>query len=412
MKVKVAFYIPNRGFFQRNLENVFMGNPGIGGSEYSAILIASSLSLDSNFDVTLFCDFEGHFPYMLKNKACGCLEKALEYAEKDDFDFIVVDTKFFDEALLVRYRRVNFIAWANCFIDSALQSLFAKFPNVVKIVNVGRHQRELLKDTCIDGKSTYIFNAVPTSFLEKFDSSITPISERKHNVVYIGSLHRAKGFHVLAKAWPEIIKEVPDAQLFVIGSGHLYGGNSKLGRWGVAQEEYEKEFMPYLTNDNMIMQSVHFMGIMGNEKYEILNECKVGVPNPSGVSETFGYTAVEMQLMGCHVTTIKCPGYLDTVCERSCLYDSENELAAKVVSLLQNDFLNYDEIKGFVSRFSLQQITEKWKDLFCDLKKKNGFTPLRIGYNEMIEAFLLIKFRELKCYIKKCLKYNNGKGCL
>ena len=402
--IKVAFYIPNRGFFQRNLENIFAGNPGIGGSEYSAILIASSLSLDSTFDITLLCDVKGLFPHILKSEVCGCLEKALEYVEKKDFDFFIVDAKFLDENLLVRFRTVKFIAWANCFVDLAQQKLFAKFDNLIKIVNVGRHQYELLTETDIKKKSTYIFNAVPTSFLKKFNGHIVPISERKHNVVYIGSLHRAKGFHILAKVWPQIIKEVPDAQLFIVGSGHLYGDSSKLGQWGIAQEEYEKEFMPFLTNKNKIMPSVHFMGIMGDEKYQLLNDCKVGVPNPSGVSETFGYTAVEMQLMGCHVTTIKCPGYLDTVYEYENLYDSEEELSAKVISLLHNDYLNYDKIMNFISQFSLQQITDNWKNLLYDLKKTNCFVPLHIGYGKVVKSFFIIKLRESKCYIKKILE--------
>lgn len=401
--IKVAFYIPNNGFFQRNLENIFTGNPGIGGSEYSAILIASSLSSDPTFDITLLCDVDGLFPHILKIKACGCLEKALEYVEKKDFDFIVVDAKFFDENLLVRFRTIKFIAWANCFVDLAQQKLFTKFDNLVKIVNVGRHQYELLTENNIKKKSTYIFNAVPTSFLKKFNGRIIPISERKHNVVYIGSLHKAKGFHVLAKVWPKIIKEVPDAQLFVIGSGHLYGENSKLGQWGIAQDEYEKEFMPFLTKNNTIIPSVHFMGIMGDEKYQLLNDCKVGVPNPSGVSETFGYTAVEMQLMGCHVTTIKCSGYLDTVCESDNLYDSEKELAAKIVLLLHKDYLNYDKIMNFASQFSLQRITDDWKTLFHDLEKENSFIPLHINYRKIAKSFFLIKIREIKYYIKKIL---------
>lgn len=42
--MKIAFYIPNRGIYQKDLSNINEGNPGIGGSEFSAVLIATNLS--------------------------------------------------------------------------------------------------------------------------------------------------------------------------------------------------------------------------------------------------------------------------------------------------------------------------------------------------------------------------------
>lgn len=78
---------------------------------------------------------------------------------------------------------------------------------------------------------------------------MTPNFKREHNVCYIGSLHPAKGFQFLAQAWPKVLKEVPDANLFIIGSGKLYGRNAQLGKWGIAKEEFEEEFMPYITQN-------------------------------------------------------------------------------------------------------------------------------------------------------------------
>ena len=65
-------------------------------------------------------------------------------------------------------------------------------------------------------------------------------------------------------------------------------------------------------------------------------KCKVGVPNPGGETETFGLTAVEMQMMGMEVTTIICPGYLDTVYQKENLYQSTDDLADRVVNLLKS----------------------------------------------------------------------------
>ena len=222
------------------------------------------------------------------------------------------------------------------------QDVFAKMDNVVRVVNVGKEELEQTKGHLIYKKSTYIYNAVPTKILENFPD-IIPNVKREPNVCYIGSLHAAKGFQYLAMAWPVVLKEIPKAQLYVIGSGKLYGRNNKLGKWNIASEEFEEMFMPYLTEHGKIIPSVHFLGILGEEKYNVLEKCKVGVPNPSGVSETFGYTAVEMEFMDCQVTTIKCPGYMDTVCQKENLYENTNELSQYIIRLLKNN--NYDRNK-------------------------------------------------------------------
>lgn len=359
--MKVAFYIPNKGFADRDLRNVNDGNPGIGGSEYSAVLIASNICRMSDLDVVLLCDLQGQFPIGLKTKACGSLRNALTYAQINGFDYVIVDAKLLKEHILLHFYNVRFIAWANCFVEPEEQLRFSHYPNLVRIVNVGSHQNDLLRNSCVGNKSTFIFNAVPTRILDKYRGNINPISKRKNNVVYIGSLHKAKGFHCLAQVWPKILSEIPDANLYVIGSAHLYGKWAKLGKWGIAQQEYEEEFMPYLTDENgKILPSVHFMGVMGAEKYDILNRCKVGVPNPWGISETFGYTAVEMELMGCHVTTIRCPGYLDTIYNQGNLYDNIESLSDYVVKLLGSNELDYNGVLGFISQFSIQKITNQW----------------------------------------------------
>lgn len=63
------------------------------------------------------------------------------------------------------------------------------------------------------------------------------------------------------------IKKVPQAQLYVIGGGNLYNRNAVMGKYGIATQEYENEFMPYITDDDgKILPSVHFCGILGKEK--------------------------------------------------------------------------------------------------------------------------------------------------
>lgn len=364
--MKIAFYLPNKNISTVDFSNIDLGNPGVGGSEFSVVLIASNLCKRGNIDIVVYCDKSSIFPSGLKWAVCNDIVGAMKLCVKHNIDYIVVDGKLLTKEIVYRFSNIKFIAWANTFIPREYQDFFARRGNVVKIVNVGKEEMELTREHDIYRKSLYIYNAVPTAILSNFPH-LKPNRERNHNVCYIGSLHPAKGFQYLAKAWQQVLLQVPDAQLFVVGSGRLYGRGIKLGKWGIADQKFEREFMPYLIKEGKIIESVHFMGILGVEKYKVLESCKVGIPNPSGVSETFGYTAVEMQFMGCQVTTKKCPGYIDTVYYKENLYDNIDDLAYYIVKLLQNDAYDSIPVLNYIDNFSIDKITLEWENLFSSL---------------------------------------------
>lgn len=169
--------------------------------------------------------------------------------------------------------------------------------------------------------------------------------------------------HILAKSWKKVLAKVPDAQLYIIGSGKLYNRNSHLGKFGIADENYEKEFIKFLVDNNKkLLPSVHFLGLLGEDKYKILGNCKVAVPNPSGNTECLPITVIEMQLMGCNITTIKHPAYYDTVMNMSYLFDKESELADYIVRRLKDTPDNYDNLYDFVfTKFNTEISLERWE---------------------------------------------------
>ena len=142
---------------------------------------------------------------------------------------------------------------------------------------------------------------------------------------------------------------------------------------------------------------------MGIEKYDLLNKCKVGVPNPWGESETFGYTAVEMEMMGCLVTTIKCPGYLDTIYDQSNLYKNIDQLGEYVVKLLKTENNNYEETLKFIDRFSISQITKEWNVFLNSIQCPEAF-PSKEKTFCYLNALITCKFIEIKQLIKRFLK--------
>ena len=57
------------------------------------------------------------------------------------------------------------------------------------------------------------------------------------------------------------------------------------------------------------MPSVHFHGVMGEEKKELIARTSVGVANPSGRTETFGISAIDFSSRGVPVVTIASGGF-------------------------------------------------------------------------------------------------------
>lgn len=205
---------------------------------------------------------------------------------------------------MIETNQIKTILWGHNFYLSDFCNKISGCSYVKANVFVGRQQYDRYVDHKVIKKSTYIYNMYPQPVYEARKEN------SNHAVTYIGSLVPLKGFHVLAQAWKSILTEVPDAELNVIGSGKLYGRNSKLGRYGIADEEYERQFMPGLTEpDGSIMPSVHFWGVLGVEKNDVIRNTCVGVVNPTGRTETFGISALDFESMSVPVVTIAKGGF-------------------------------------------------------------------------------------------------------
>lgn len=383
--MKTAFYIDNKGFASVDCHDILSGNPGIGGTEYMILLISSMLAARNNgIDVTLYATAEMHLPEWLAVEYCSGLADCLCHVEKNGYGYLVikhdVEANIYSHILdSNRCLGTKVIVWAHVFMCFWELDYYFANPNISRIINVGRETNELYMDHPAYDKMDYIFNAVTLEGARKIASS-HPYEERGNVVTYIGQLAPFKGFHLLAKAWKQIVSEVPDAQLFVIGSGKLYNKNASLGKYGIAASDYEDRFIPYLSDENgKILDSVHFMGVMGEEKREILSHTKVGVPNPSGITETFCISSVEMQIMGARVVTYRAPGFMDTV-KNGILGARRSELARNVIRLLKSSDTDYDNAMAyFEHNFSPEAVVARWEDLLFG-KKISDTTTYNGGY--------------------------------
>jgi len=400
----IGFYLNNIGQENVDCTHVVESNPGIGGSEYLILAIATLLTERNNdINVLLYVKECGIFPNCLNTIVVNNLDVAINISIKKGVDIFVVDFKRINNEIITRFKeKMKFVIWCHNFVPIKQLSFYSKMPNILRLITVGREQMDLYRDHPAFEKSDYIYNGVSMITIDKFKNNLPAFSERSNNVIYIGSLEECKGFYYIAKAWKKVVKTYPDANLYVVGSGKLYNRNAVLGGWGLAEENFERKFIPYLTKNNKLLPSVHFMGVMGNEKFELLSKCKVGVPNPGGDTETFGLTAVEMQSMGCLVTTIKCAGYLDTVFEKDALYDNTNLLADYIIKMLSCTENGYEKKYNFIKyNFSFDAVINQWEKLFKEC------IPMNSVLNDE-KYFINSNFRlkKIKYYLR--LKKNNN----
>ena len=363
----IGFYFNDKGFTGLDLRFPFKGNNGVGGTQY-CFLMLEALIRYSNHKIVFYHYNENILPSGIDERLIKHREDILDFIDSDNIDIIVFKTEGVNDFIKgLSHLNVHSIAWAHNYIFTREINEYYNNPSISRVVFVGHEMYDRYVDHPIIQKSNYIFNMFDANSFEIRNVPEKPV------VTYTGSLVPSKGFHLLAKVWKRILKSVPDAQLYVIGDGKLYDRNSELGKYGIAQKSYENVFIPFVSEGGKILDSVHFMGSLGKEKEDIYRITSVGVMNPSGRTETFGLSAVEMSACGIPVVTKRTNGLLDTVVDGKTGYliSGERELAKKIIRILKNNELNYHlgcDGKRFVeSAFLPEKIVCDWLQLFSDV---------------------------------------------
>lgn len=364
--MKIAIYIDNRKIDSVDCSDLLKGNPGIGGTEYCVLFLAQMIKeYYPDTQVSLFVEKSAKLPKVDEIVTVNGLAELAQKVKKNDI--LVISSRRDGQPLSQNFfkqlekENIKTVIWGHNYYYSDYCEQIANCSAIKANVFVGKQQYDRYVDHSIIEKSTYIYNMYP--LVEKKQRTGRPA----HNVTYIGSLVPEKGFQVLASAWKNILKKVPDAQLNVIGSGKLYARDFKLGRYGIAEEKFENEFMTHLTDVNgRILPSVHFCGVMGAEKDEVILKTGVGVVNPTGRTETFGISALDFESMGVPVVTIGKGGFLDTVINNKTGILTQN-IADAIVELLVDEKKNIkygEQGVKLATNFSPEIIVKEWMELF------------------------------------------------
>ena len=388
-KIRIAFYLNNKNIAGRNLYNVEEGNPGIGGSQYMQLLTASCLAKDyDDIDIIMYATEKQRLPEGIKLKQAEDIRHALSAMKQDGCDVFVMSNWYEDtgdgiETLkLIEKYKMKTIIWAHVFMNHEQYRFIASCKYIRLFVCLGKQQLEMLRGSRLYKKATYINYILPPvhSLRQENDKKI---------IAYVGAIYPFKGFHILAKYWKYIKKNVEDVQLWVLGSGRLYGDNVSLGKYEVAEAEYEKQFIHYLLDSNgEIDRNVKFFGsIGGSEKEKIVSQATVGIFNPSGLTETFGLSGVEFEAMGIPVVSIYKNSAPDIIKHKKTglLYRKEKDFPEYIIRLLKDK--EYNRTLGehgriFVTgEFDRKKIAEEWHDTIISIA---GSKPYLLKHEKKI----------------------------
>lgn len=372
--MKVGFFYENgKNYEGLDLRNIDTRNPGIAGTPYMFYLIAHLLAIRNNgIDVTIFLGNRMLFDSNVHLECVSSLLDALDRCERLGIDYLIIKhSDYYWNVIKKAGRNVKIIVWCHNFVSFRRLRDYANCNNIARLVCVGREQADIYRDHRAFGKTDWIYNCIGNELFRVDTAALTPFSQRLPIVTYMGAVVPGKGFHLLAKAWPSVLKAVPDAQLYVIGNATLYG-DIELGQYGLAEKHYEESFIKYLTDKKgQLLPSVHLMGVLGKEKYDILAKTKVGVPNPSGLTETFCISAVEMQMMGAAIASRRCTGYMDTVKNGKLIENPKNLASCIIECLLCSEDCFAETHQAIKENFSPDVVVAQWEKLLKDAIPQN-----------------------------------------
>jgi glycosyltransferase involved in cell wall biosynthesis len=379
--MKVAFYVPNQGIKNIDFSHPQNGNPGTGAAEYLHVALPYFLN-SSEVTAFIYAQKITSMPSQIRCVECGSIRDAAIKAKENGIDFFVFRPRIHEEDNildLIDELKLCSIGRAALTPSVQHQRKMAKSEYLKALVAVGSEQYDFLCDSPVSPKLTYIDNGISFSATQKYSN----VSKNINLVTYMGAIVPQKGFHVLAKIWPEVSERHPNAELRVIGSSKIYNENYLVGQLGIADKDYEEKYIiPYLCDsERRLLPSVKFLGGLGEEKYSHLTESIVSVPNPTGQTETCCVSAIEMQACGAAVVTGAYYALLGSVQhqETGLLGRGEKMLINNICYLLSNPEIAIElgkkGKKKALEQYDFEVVVKNWKLLFHSIYKGTIWKP-------------------------------------
>ncbi len=381
-KIKIGLYLENKNIANVDLSKPYLGNPGIGGTQFNFVsLVFYYKKYFNDVEFIIFANETKTLPEDFHTVyAKNCVDAYL-LADKSSCTLFVWRPTLGSDAIelldISPKHSLNIIAWMHSGVTALIDGKLAENNRVKAYVAVSEIQLKVVNDPKLVEKSFVICNG----FDSKPYQINLPVKKDPYMVTYIGSIIPAKGFGLLAKVWKRVLEIEPKANLYVIGSGQIYNRNASLGQWGIADEKFEStEIRPYLSDENGdIHPSVHFLGTMGNEKIPYLQKTSVGVVNPTAQTENCPGSAIEFQAAQTPVVSKAEKGLLDTVLDKKTglLGYTEEDLIKNIIFFLKNPKESYiygERGQIFIEeKFNYQKIATQWQRLFYSIDREKNY---------------------------------------
>lgn len=194
--------------------------------------------------------------------------------------------------------------------------------------------------------------------LTRFRPGQTPIRNRPRRILFTGRMVEKKAPLLMVKAYSEVRKTLPDAELVMIGSGPLLEQAKRLAR----ELNAPVSFLGSLSSDSVVEQ---------------INQARVfclpSVTANNGDAEGFGMVLLEAQACGVPVVTSALGGATEGLLERETGFAfPENNLGALVthlLTILSNETLNtqmsHSAIEFALRKFDILQCTRSLENIYA-----------------------------------------------
>ena len=242
-----------------------------------------------------------------------------------------------------------------------------------RIITTSPVEKEIIKNlfgisgekikTITIGVDTKIFRPIKTERARK----LARMENKGKVILYVGRIEWRKGIGTLLYAFREVIKNHPNAKLYIIG-----GGRSKSAR---KLEDAEHERLKKISQELGIEKKVKFLGPKKqNELYKYYSAADICVI-PS-YYEPFGIVPLESMACGTPVVASRTGGLRYSVKDKitGCLFEPKNytDLAEKINIVLKNgkDFYAGNCLKRISDEFQWEEIADQYENFFNQLTNK------------------------------------------
>ena len=360
--MKVNFYIDNLNLDGIDFTEVDMGNPGVGGTEFLTVKIAKLLSEEIEH-VVIQSPGKIQTPSKVRFERVVSVEEAINLsAAKGEVLILRMFIKDYEHIVSIIKQNPNsrIVFWLHLTPTQKIISELGRLSQVKAFICVGNNQRVRL----IDYENQRKLITIPHP-LDRQKNFLKPTNS--NGICYLGALVPQKGFHLLADVWPQISLKHPHVKLYVIGSPRLYGFTGNIRENSIPEGKYGKRIFKKLSPQD---KSVVFLGNLNlKERIEIFRKCSIGVVNPSGSTETFCLSAMELQQYGLPVISANKLGLKDTIANNKTgiLIRNNKQLRLAIEKLLE-DGVSREKMalsaRNYVySKYEVTKIIKLWLEL-------------------------------------------------